>query len=194
MLDHGRVWASDGYSKVVSSYGMMNVVNTAIEVAKKRKSGIRDQAKFDEAMIEARKCMPKNFQVLGLIPPRSGRWEAIYRNQLGRDILLARSDFYASGGRVGAFAHMMRVAVNGNPATVVLLVPKWGSARLWEVVWDVDGINFELSVEDESPNNQQETTYSIHDVLNIASEIDRNCHWPREKLPQPDLFDRPPGQ
>lgn len=183
-LIKGREETKEGYFKVVGPASLFNLVDNAIDAANSlQKAG--KSSRLPNARAEAAQCAGSSLRLTHVLPEIPGRWSAVYATAAGKRILLVRDDFYGNGGAAAYFEYMQRVKVNQSAAVATLLRPRHGKRRLWMVSWTSSGVAFELNLEDEAG---ADGSYSLHDVLMIASEIDHRCTWERPKLSRPDMM------
>lgn len=174
-LMRGRSFDEAGYFKITGTSKDFEVIQDVFEVSQKE-SGKFDAVALARARAEAAKC-GKPQALLAVLPEFSGRWSAIYRAPGGRRLLLTRYDFFGTGGRLARFEYMLRSAVNENPASVVQIKERFGGKKLWLIKWASKGVSFELYVEPSDGGGQ----VSFAEALDLASTVDTNCHWWREK-------------
>lgn len=180
-LTKGKKQHDDGSFEVSVSSERLKLVDLAIATTEKSKSK-RQEEQLPAVRREASRCAAGNFSVLALVPEFPGRWSAVYRTQEGRRMLFSRYDFYASGGGLGSFEYLLRSRVNGRPATLMLMNSVHGNTRMWEVLWEGDGVSFELEVEDVKSKDAHGEPYTANGVLQIASMLDASCHWARARI------------
>lgn len=191
-LEEGRVKAEGGYDQITTSQGMLGIIDDAVGESASIKHRKSREPDFLKAKGEAGRCGADNFRLTDFISEFPGRWSAVYETKLKKRILLVRNDFYAFGGKHGSFDSALRFSVNGRRATVVLMSGTRGDKRLWLVTWVGDGVSFELNLEDVAVADGQSKAYAVGDVLDIASQLDKECHWKRDPLPRPELLSPPP--
>lgn len=176
-LMKGRTLAEGGYFEMVGYGRDFRIIDEVIRIAAKEAGGA-EREMLEKVRSEAAQCGAGAYKPTHVVLEFPGRWSAVYDIGDGRQALLTRDDFYATGGGVGSFEYLLRTKVNGNPSTTILLRQRRGTKRLWLLTWESKGVAFELSLDDETPPN-----YSLTDVLGTASMIDRHCHWDRPKFP-----------
>jgi len=187
-LMHGRALADGGYFEMVGAGRDFRIIDDVIEISTRETMNVDDEV-HKKVRSEVGRCGGA-FRTISVLPEFPGRWSGVYDVGGGRRGLLTRYDFFAVGGRLGSFEYLLRTSVNGNPASTVLLRQKRGAKRLWMITWESRGVAFELSLDDQGPSN-----YSLADVMNIASIIDKQCHWERAKYQPLELpFPPPIGQ
>ncbi|GAA7768910.1 hypothetical protein HpMS107_49780 [Helicobacter pylori] len=183
-LTKGKKQHDDGTFEVSVTQKRLDVINSALKAANESRTGSRRNL-LKSVRQEALRCAGGAFELLAVIPEFPGRWSAVFRTKEGRRMLFVRYDFFAAGGSMGRFEYLLRSKVNGNSAILMLMNGVRGDSRMWEALWEANGVTFDLDVEDAGKKDAAGDPYTSAQVLDMASTFDRNCHWSRDKIEHP---------